>query len=69
MRVREDAGSLFKLTFVHSFFLHPDLRDHPTGLDCVIPIMNLVPPLRAHGVKILWVYVSTLILPPTVSDN
>ena len=41
-----------------SFFLHPDLRDHPTGLSCVIPLMNVVPALRSKGVKIVWVYVS-----------
>ncbi|KAI0756936.1 Isochorismatase hydrolase [Daedaleopsis nitida] len=40
---------------MQNFFLHPDLRDHPKGLDCVIPIMNIVPSLRMHGVKILWV--------------
>ncbi|TBU63890.1 Isochorismatase hydrolase [Dichomitus squalens] len=40
---------------MQNFFLHPDLRDHPTGLDCVVPLMNLVPALRAHDVKILWV--------------
>ncbi|KAI0778242.1 Isochorismatase hydrolase [Trametes elegans] len=39
---------------MQNFFLHPDLRDHPTGLACVIPIMNLVASLRPHGVKILW---------------
>ncbi|CCM04619.1 uncharacterized protein FIBRA_06803 [Fibroporia radiculosa] len=38
-----------------SFFLHPDLRDHPTGLDCVLPLMKAVPALRSHGIKILWV--------------
>ncbi|OSD03380.1 Isochorismatase hydrolase [Trametes coccinea BRFM310] len=40
---------------MQNFFLHPDLRDHPTGLACVIPLMNLVPALREQGVKILWV--------------
>ncbi|KAI0655135.1 Isochorismatase hydrolase [Cubamyces menziesii] len=40
---------------MQNYFLHPDIRDHPTGLACVIPLMNLVPALRAHGVKILWV--------------
>lgn len=40
-----------------SYFLHPDLREHPTGLDCVIPLMNAVPALRALGVKVLWVCV------------
>ncbi|KAI0669840.1 Isochorismatase hydrolase [Trametes maxima] len=40
---------------MQNFFLHPDLRDHTTGLACVIPIMNLVPALREQDVKILWV--------------
>ncbi|KAF7793350.1 hypothetical protein EIP86_004462 [Pleurotus ostreatoroseus] len=40
---------------MQNYFLHPDLREHPTGLDCVIPLMNAVPALRALGVKILWV--------------
>ncbi|TFK93484.1 Isochorismatase hydrolase [Polyporus arcularius HHB13444] len=40
---------------MQNFFLHPDLREHPTGLACVIPIMNTVLALRSHGVKILWV--------------
>ncbi|KAI3621891.1 isochorismatase hydrolase [Moniliophthora roreri] len=38
-----------------SFFLHPDLRDHPTGLKCVDPLLRVVPSLREKGVKILWV--------------
>lgn len=41
-----------------SFFLHPDLRAHPTGLACVDPLMKVVPALRAQGAKVLWVCVS-----------
>ncbi|EIW64610.1 Isochorismatase hydrolase [Trametes versicolor FP-101664 SS1] len=40
---------------MQNFFLHPDLREHPTGLNCVIPLMNLVTSLRPQGVKTLWV--------------
>ncbi|KAI0825076.1 Isochorismatase hydrolase [Trametes gibbosa] len=45
----------FVIVDMQNFFLHPDLREHPTGLACVIPLMNLVPALRAQGTKILWV--------------
>lgn len=40
---------------MQNFFLHSDLRDHPTGLDCVVPLMNVIPPLRSQGVKVVWV--------------
>ncbi|GJE86172.1 isochorismatase hydrolase [Phanerochaete sordida] len=40
---------------MQNYFLHPDLRDHPTGLDCVLQLMNVVPALRTLGAKILWV--------------
>ena len=40
-----------------SFFLHPDLRNHPTGLACVDPLVHAVNALRSLGVKIIWVYV------------
>lgn len=40
---------------MQNYFLHPDLRDHPTGLECVMPLMNIVPALRSLGSKILWV--------------
>lgn len=38
-----------------SFFLHPDLRTHTTGLNCITPTRALLPALRQQGVKILWV--------------
>jgi hypothetical protein len=44
-----------------SFFLHPELRDHPTGLKCVEPLLEVIPQLRKQGVKILWVYVMSLL--------
>ncbi|TFK41189.1 Isochorismatase hydrolase [Crucibulum laeve] len=40
---------------MQNFFLHPDLRAHPTGLKCVEPLMNAVPVLRSLDMKILWV--------------
>ncbi|KAG2044881.1 Isochorismatase hydrolase [Suillus americanus] len=40
---------------VDSFFLHPELRVHKTGLACVDPLLKVVGPLRKQGVKILWV--------------
>ena len=38
-----------------SFFLHPDIRTHTTGLNCITPLRALLPALRQQGVKILWV--------------
>lgn len=52
-----DLGLLRSCRF-GSFFLHPELRDHPTGLKCVDPLLKVVPALRERGVKILWVCVS-----------
>lgn len=43
------------LIVIPSFFLHPDIRTHTTGLSCVDPLRALVPALRQQGVKILWV--------------
>jgi len=39
---------------MQNFFLHPDLRDHSTGLKCVEPLTEAVPALRSLGIKILW---------------
>jgi hypothetical protein len=44
-----------------SFFLHPELRVHKTGLACVDPLLKVIAPLRKQGVKILWVYVILLL--------
>ncbi|KAJ7092697.1 Isochorismatase hydrolase [Mycena epipterygia] len=40
---------------MQNFFLHSELRDHPSGLKCVEPLMKVVPALRNLGIKILWV--------------
>ncbi|KAG1749961.1 Isochorismatase hydrolase [Suillus paluster] len=40
---------------MQNFFLHPELRIHKTGLECVDPLLKLITPLRKQGVKILWV--------------
>jgi hypothetical protein len=46
-----------------SYFLHPELRDHPTGLECVKLLEKVLPKLREVGVCIIWLYVpSTLFL-------
>jgi len=45
-------------SFHRSFFLHPGLRSHPLGLACVQPLVDLVPFLRAKGIKIVWWQVS-----------
>ncbi|EIN13781.1 Isochorismatase hydrolase [Punctularia strigosozonata HHB-11173 SS5] len=39
---------------MQNFFLHKDLRDHPTGIACVDPLLAVVPALRKHGVRIIW---------------
>ncbi|KAJ7293551.1 Isochorismatase hydrolase [Mycena rebaudengoi] len=57
LRVKKDATALVVIDMQKStaFFLHPDLRDHSTGLKCVDPLMKAVPALRDLGIKILWV--------------
>ncbi|KAJ6621717.1 Isochorismatase hydrolase [Mycena sp. CBHHK59/15] len=54
LRVKRDATALVVID-MQNFFLHPDLRDHPSGLKCVDPLLTAVPVLRDAGVKILWV--------------
>ncbi|PCH38006.1 Isochorismatase hydrolase [Wolfiporia cocos MD-104 SS10] len=54
VRVAKDKSAIVIID-MQNFFLHPDLRDHPTGLECVLPLMNVVPALRTQGIKILWV--------------
>jgi hypothetical protein len=48
---------LFPITDVpsHSYFLHPDIRDHPKGLACVEPLLSTLPVFRAKGAHVLWV--------------
>ncbi|TCD62209.1 hypothetical protein EIP91_007214 [Steccherinum ochraceum] len=40
---------------MQNFFLHPDLRQHRKGLECVQPLMKTVPAFRSLGGKVLWV--------------
>ncbi|KAF5313048.1 hypothetical protein D9619_003558 [Psilocybe cf. subviscida] len=54
--VRVDkAATAIVIIDMQNFFLHPDLRAHPSGLGCVDPLMKVVPALRSAGSKILWV--------------
>ncbi|KAK0208239.1 Isochorismatase hydrolase [Desarmillaria ectypa] len=54
--IRIDAkSSAVVIIDMQNFFLHPDLRDHPTGLKCVAPLMKLVPAAREKDIKVLWV--------------
>ncbi|KAJ1310970.1 hypothetical protein OPQ81_009481 [Rhizoctonia solani] len=39
---------------MQNYFLHPELRDHPTGLECVKPLKEMLPVLRQAGVNIIW---------------
>ncbi|CUA68707.1 isochorismatase hydrolase [Rhizoctonia solani] len=39
---------------MQNYFLHPELRDHPTGLECVKPLKDVLPVLRQAGVNIIW---------------
>jgi nicotinamidase-related amidase len=54
IRVAKDATALVVID-MQNFFLHPDLRDHAKGLQCVDPLLKVIPALRSAGVKILWV--------------
>ncbi|KAF8560330.1 Isochorismatase hydrolase [Imleria badia] len=40
---------------MQNYFLHPGLRTHTTGLNCIYPLQALLPALRQQDVKILWV--------------
>ncbi|THH06067.1 hypothetical protein EW146_g9727 [Bondarzewia mesenterica] len=40
---------------MQNFFLHPEMREHPTGLECIQPLIGAVRALRTQGVRILWV--------------
>ena len=54
--VRLDTSkSAVVIVDMQNFFLHKEMRNHPKGLACVDPLMNVVPFLRAKDVKILWV--------------
>jgi len=54
VRVKKNSTA-FVIVDMQNFFLHPELRDHSTGLKCVEPLMKVVPALRDVGIKILWV--------------
>ncbi|KAF7320288.1 Isochorismatase hydrolase [Mycena kentingensis (nom. inval.)] len=54
LRVKKDATALVVID-MQNFFLHPDLRDHPTGLACVEPLLKCIPAIRAAGMRIIWV--------------
>ncbi|KAL6309927.1 Isochorismatase hydrolase [Sparassis latifolia] len=54
LRIAKERSAIVIID-MQNFFLHPDLREHPTGLACVDPLMKAVPALRSQGVKILWV--------------
>jgi len=54
LRVKRESTTVVIID-MQNFFLHPDLRDHPTGLKCVDPLLKVVPALRDVGIKILWV--------------
>lgn len=51
----DKKSSAIVIIDMQNYFLHPELRDHPTGLACVDPLLKVVLALRSHGVKILWV--------------
>ncbi|KAI0052864.1 Isochorismatase hydrolase [Auriscalpium vulgare] len=54
--IRVDATKTALIVIdMQNFFLHPDIRVHPTGLACVDPTLNVLPALRSQGAKILWV--------------
>ncbi|KAI0348583.1 Isochorismatase hydrolase [Trametopsis cervina] len=39
---------------MQNFFLHPDLREHTSGLACVAPLTDTVHALRKLGGRIIW---------------
>ncbi|CAE6470150.1 unnamed protein product [Rhizoctonia solani] len=54
-RVRLDPGrAALVVVDMQNYFLHPELRDHPTGLGCVEPLKAVLPVLRQAGVNIIW---------------
>ncbi|TDL28649.1 Isochorismatase hydrolase [Rickenella mellea] len=53
VRVNKERTALVVID-MQNFFLHPDLRSHPTGLKCVDPLLAVIPPLRAQGIKVIW---------------
>lgn len=54
IRVSKDKCALIVID-MQNFFLHPELRNHPKGLACVQPLMDVVPKMREMDMKVLWV--------------
>ncbi|KDQ63581.1 hypothetical protein JAAARDRAFT_53778 [Jaapia argillacea MUCL 33604] len=54
IRINKESSAIVIID-MQNFFLHPDLRAHPSGLACVDPLLKVVPALRSQGAKILWV--------------
>jgi len=59
---------------MQNFFLHPELRAHPLGLNCVQPLVELVPYLREKGVHIVWcnwglTVAELLTIPPSLARS
>ncbi|KAH9898342.1 Isochorismatase hydrolase [Cubamyces lactineus] len=54
IRIAKKRSALLVLD-MQNYFLHPDIRAHPSGLACVSQLTKLVPALRAKDVKIIWV--------------
>ncbi|KAH7344524.1 Isochorismatase-like protein [Rhizoctonia solani] len=54
-RIRLDPSrTALVVVDMQNYFLHPELRDHPTGLQCVKPLKAVLPVLRQAGVNIVW---------------
>ncbi|KAG8703620.1 hypothetical protein FRC09_004063 [Ceratobasidium sp. 395] len=54
-KVRIEAGaSALVVVDMQNYFLHPELRDHPTGVECVSRLVDVLPRLREEGVHIIW---------------
>ncbi|KAG9082021.1 hypothetical protein FS749_007175 [Ceratobasidium sp. UAMH 11750] len=54
-RVRIEPGaSALVVVDMQNYFLHPELRDHPTGLECVKHLQDVLSMLRGTGVHIIW---------------
>ncbi|VDB84943.1 unnamed protein product [Peniophora sp. CBMAI 1063] len=51
----DPSKTAYVIVDMQNFFLHPDLRAHPTGLACVDPLLTSVPALRSKGITPLWV--------------
>jgi len=53
--VRIDTkSSAMVIIDMQNFFLHPEMRDYPKGLDCVDRLMKAVPATRSLGIKTIW---------------